>query len=675
MQVERNFGGGKMRLFRRFYFVTIAFMGSVLVVTFQNCAPAKISGPVAILSSLSESGEYTVGAKVNLNSLMSSPAESSTNILYPSSSLIREARYSVNEPVIENLIIKNNDFTRIEWVQASNAMVISNGSIFSPRFFSPDLLGMVLIYGYRGVTPYYLGQIRFSGRGPSTLNANSVGAVTLNQNLVSSDATSESFQLDVNTPDVDVKTIQYTLSSGEVIGNQRGLLITKKRADNLAITVLVTDTMNQSFSRQLSFPATAVAPAPSPIATPSPNPAPASPDLTVSAITWTPAVPFAGDDVKFYASIKNVGTAASPSGTVMSVQFFVDGQPVTLSNTNVAPLDPGATMVLAANTSSLGLSTWHATLGNHQVRAGVDSAGQITESNETNNSLTMSLNVTAPLVITAAPTANSVTSTTAHIAWSLNHTATGQVQYGLTSAYGSFSQLESSFAYSTQNHDLVGLTPGALYHFRIVSTDQNGSQVISQDSTFIAIDNSWTRCALENETCLVPGARVVRFGVPGAYQMMTVTGTVGCNIATFGDPATGVLKSCEYTTTESIVHIRTRLNNASNIDASAPTNGVQMQIWTAYSSPTQDFKFTAASELSVFGKCLVATSATSGTPLVLADCTGATNQKWSYVNSTGELKNSNGLCVDVGYSSVTNGTKLTIFTCHGGANQKWDLLP
>ena len=57
----------------------------------------------------------------------------------------------------------------------------------------------------------------------------------------------------------------------------------------------------------------------------------------------------------------------------------------------------------------------------------------------------------------------------------------------------------------------------------------------------------WTFCAAEGAVCNLPAGREVRFGVPGNYRIVFVAGTsVACNNATFGDPAFGQVKHCEY---------------------------------------------------------------------------------------------------------------------------------
>lgn len=57
---------------------------------------------------------------------------------------------------------------------------------------------------------------------------------------------------------------------------------------------------------------------------------------------------------------------------------------------------------------------------------------------------------------------------------------------------------------------------------------------------------NWVKCADENQFCMFIGTRQVRYGATGAYAMRTVTGKIMCSNDTFGDPAPGRTKTCEY---------------------------------------------------------------------------------------------------------------------------------
>ena len=73
-----------------------------------------------------------------------------------------------------------------------------------------------------------------------------------------------------------------------------------------------------------------------------------------------------------------------------------------------------------------------------------------------------------------------------------------------------------------------------------------GLSVVALPAESSAQTTTWTFCAPEGGTCVVSGTRQVRFGGNGLYASKTVTGSVACTNAVFGDPAPGVPKRCEY---------------------------------------------------------------------------------------------------------------------------------
>ncbi|MFI7385579.1 endo-1,4-beta-xylanase [Streptomyces sp. NPDC049813] len=72
------------------------------------------------------------------------------------------------------------------------------------------------------------------------------------------------------------------------------------------------------------------------------------------------------------------------------------------------------------------------------------------------------------------------------------------------------------------------------------------------------------------------------------------------------------------------------------------------------------------------GRCLEVSGAgtADGTPLQLWDCSGGTNQQWTYTTA-GEFRVYGNKCLDAG--GTGNGTRIQIYSCWGGDNQKWRL--
>jgi hypothetical protein len=75
----------------------------------------------------------------------------------------------------------------------------------------------------------------------------------------------------------------------------------------------------------------------------------------------------------------------------------------------------------------------------------------------------------------------------------------------------------------------------------------------------------------------------------------------------------------------------------------------------------------------VYGtKCLDASNhgTSNGTPVIIWDCSGQTNQQWN-LNANGTITGvQSRLCLDATGAATANGTKIIIWSCNGGANQQ-----
>jgi len=76
------------------------------------------------------------------------------------------------------------------------------------------------------------------------------------------------------------------------------------------------------------------------------------------------------------------------------------------------------------------------------------------------------------------------------------------------------------------------------------------------------------------------------------------------------------------------------------------------------------------------GKCLDVkeAKAVNGAPVVLWDCHGKENQKWTACTS-GEIVGLGGKCLDVSGGQSNNGSSIVLWDCHGKDNQKWKFTP
>jgi Leucine-rich repeat (LRR) protein len=89
--------------------------------------------------------------------------------------------------------------------------------------------------------------------------------------------------------------------------------------------------------------------------------------------------------------------------------------------------------------------------------------------------------ITAPVLFSVAAT--NITGTDAMITWTTDEPASSQVEYGLTTGYGSTSTLYTNLV-TSHSVNLTDLTPGTTYHYRVISADVWGNQAQSGDYTF-----------------------------------------------------------------------------------------------------------------------------------------------------------------------------------------------
>ena len=76
--------------------------------------------------------------------------------------------------------------------------------------------------------------------------------------------------------------------------------------------------------------------------------------------------------------------------------------------------------------------------------------------------------------------------TVALVGWTTDEDSTTQVEYGLTTSYGTITPLDSSGAFLRIAHSvsLSNLTSGTTYHYRMISKDARYNTVTSSDYTF-----------------------------------------------------------------------------------------------------------------------------------------------------------------------------------------------
>ncbi len=129
--------------------------------------------------------------------------------------------------------------------------------------------------------------------------------------------------------------------------------------------------------------------------------------------------------------------------------------------------------------------------------------------------------LTAVPVDTTAPTISSilttgVTTNSANISWTTNEASDTQVDYGLTTAYGQSTTLNTS---PVTSHSVVlsGLSPGSTYNYRVKSKDSAGNLSTSANQVF----NTSAPAVIQRQiVLLLEGASASKRNVSGVVQYL-----------------------------------------------------------------------------------------------------------------------------------------------------------
>ncbi|WP_228901420.1 endo-1,4-beta-xylanase [Streptomyces sp. DH1] len=109
-----------------------------------------------------------------------------------------------------------------------------------------------------------------------------------------------------------------------------------------------------------------------------------------------------------------------------------------------------------------------------------------------------------------------------------------------------------------------------------------------------------------------------------------------------------------------------------DVPNAATTDGTQVQLWDCHTNSNQQWTYTDAGELRVYGdKCLDAAGTGNGDKVQIYSCWGGDNQKWR-LNSDGSIVGvQSGLCLDAVGAGTANGTLVQLYSCSNGSNQRW----
>ncbi|NKZ06675.1 1,4-beta-xylanase [Actinomadura latina] len=109
-----------------------------------------------------------------------------------------------------------------------------------------------------------------------------------------------------------------------------------------------------------------------------------------------------------------------------------------------------------------------------------------------------------------------------------------------------------------------------------------------------------------------------------------------------------------------------------DVPNASTTDGVQVQLWDCNGNSNQEWTYTSAGELKVYGnKCLDAAGTGNGTKVQIYSCWGGDNQKWRVNSDETIVGVQSGLCLDASGQGTGNGTQIQLYSCWGGGNQKW----
>ncbi len=119
-------------------------------------------------------------------------------------------------------------------------------------------------------------------------------------------------------------------------------------------------------------------------------------------------------------------------------------------------------------------------------------------------------------------------------------------------------------------------------------------------------------------------------------------------------------------------------DNCLDVKDGAETPGTAVHMWQCLPVDSQRWTLGADGTLRTLGACLTPAGGHTedGTPLQLATCSGAAEQRFRYdATSRALIADSSGKCLDVSDFSTQNGALLQLWSCAGSANQRWTSLP
>jgi hypothetical protein len=114
-----------------------------------------------------------------------------------------------------------------------------------------------------------------------------------------------------------------------------------------------------------------------------------------------------------------------------------------------------------------------------------DASGNIATSGDQTFTTTSSVTDTTPPILSLIAS-SALTQTTAAITWTTDKNADSQIEYGLTTAYGQSTSLDTILT-SLHTVTISGLLSNTTYHYRVKSTDGSSNLSTSSEHTFVTL--------------------------------------------------------------------------------------------------------------------------------------------------------------------------------------------
>ncbi len=245
---------------------------------------------------------------------------------------------------------------------------------------------------------------------------------------------------------------------------------------------------------------------------PPPPPPTGLPDLIATSISYSSSTG------NFTTVVKNQGTVSTPSGIVIGNGFYVDGNLVTWGDNSsaIAPLAPGASITID---SSKGGGTYAIPTGTHTIMVKADdyaTTGRITESNETNNTLSQSITIASALpdLVATSVTYSSATGLFTSVVKNQGTAATpagvaignGFYVDGILAVSGSVAGPLAAGASITVDSSVGGVFKITSGTHTIMAKADDGARITESDETNNTISQTITVAATLPDLIIVPGS-------------------------------------------------------------------------------------------------------------------------------------------------------------------------